>query len=65
MAWTQTDLEGIEAAIAGGAGARTITFADQSVTFSTIDEMLKLRAVMQQELGTARRYRVVSTDKGV
>jgi hypothetical protein len=68
MAWTEADLNSLERAIADGRGARSITFSDQSVTFGTIDEMLKLRASMKHDLfglTTSRTYRVASTNKGV
>ena len=67
MAWTQTDIDTLKAAIAAGRGARSITFADQSVTFNSIAEMLALVATMQQEVNadTRRNYRVAATSKGV
>ena len=68
MAWTQTDVDSLKQAIADGRGARSITFADQSVTFHTADEMLKLLAVMQQDVARAAgqsRTRYAATSKGV
>lgn len=67
MAWTQTDIDRLKAAIAAGRGARTIQFADQLVTFHDIDDMLKLLAVMEQDVNasTRRNYRLAATSKGV
>jgi hypothetical protein len=70
MAWTQSDVDALKAAIADGRGARSITFGDQSVTFGTVDEMLKLLAVMQADVtasttGTSTRRRLAATCKGV
>lgn len=69
MAWTQADVDTLKGAITAGRGVRSITFADQSVTFHSIDEMLKLLAVMQQEVGAQssqpRHYRLAATSKGV
>jgi hypothetical protein len=67
--WTQADLDKLDAALASGSALQTMTFADQSFTFRSIDEMLKLRAVMQQALnaaaGTATTHRVAAFSKGV
>ena len=69
MAWTQTDLDALDAAIAAGKGARSIAFSDQVVTFNSIADMLALRAAMKGEIeqaaGTSRRYRLAATSKGV
>jgi hypothetical protein len=69
MAWTQADADALQAAIAAGKGARSIAFADQVVTFSSIDEMLKLLAVMTAAVtaaaGTSQRTRFAATSKGV
>lgn len=69
MAWTQSDADALERAIADGRGARTISFSDQTVTFNSLDEMLKLLAVMRAAVaaaagrGSRTRFAVVS--KGV
>ena len=70
MPWTQTDVDNLKAAIAAGGGARTITFGDQSVTFNSIDEMLKLLAVMSAEVsavttGSSSRTRLAAFSKGL
>jgi hypothetical protein len=67
MPWTQSDVDTLKAAIAAGQGARTIVFADQSVTFHSIDEMLKLLAVMQQDVTRSSgrtTTRLAATSKG-
>lgn len=65
MAWTQADLDKLETAITDGRGARQITFEGQSVTFNSIDEMLKLRSVMKREIDTATaNHRFAVTSKG-
>lgn len=60
MPWTQTDIDTLKQAIADGRGVRQLTFADQSVQFHSIDEMLRLLAVMHREVNVAttqtRRY---------
>lgn len=69
MPWTQTDIDNLQQAIADGRGARSMTFSDQSVTFNSIDDMLKLLATMQAQVnvtaGTPKHYRLASTSKGV
>jgi hypothetical protein len=63
MAFTQADVDALKAAIVAGKGAREITFSDQSVTFHTVDEMLKLLAVMQREVTGGSRTRYAATSK--
>ncbi len=69
MPFTQADVDALKAAIVAGKGARSITFSDQSVTFHSVDEMLKLLAVMQAEVNVTaspgRAYRLAATSKGV
>ena len=68
MAWTQADIDLLKTAIVERRGARTITFSDQSVSFDSIDDMLKLLSVMQQEVATTAghsRTRYAATRKGV
>ncbi len=65
MAFVQDDLDKLDRAIADGRGARQMTFSDHSVTFNSIDEMLKLRGVMRREINeTTRTYRLAVTSKG-
>jgi hypothetical protein len=69
MAWTQADLDALDAALAGGSAIQSMTFTDQSFTFRTIDDMLKLRAVIAAALAAAASpssgYRLAATSKGV
>lgn len=68
MAWTQADVDKLKQAIADGRGARTITFADQSITFNSIPDMLGLLSVMQHDVNAAttpRTSRYAATSKGV
>lgn len=52
MAFTTTDLAAVDAAIASG--ELTIRAADgKTVTYRSMDELLKARAVMQAELAAA------------
>jgi hypothetical protein len=68
MAWTQADIDKLKAAIAGGAVLQSMTFGDQSFTFRTMDAMLQVLALMQQEVnatsGTPKGYRLAATSKG-
>jgi len=67
MAWTQTHLDAIEAAIANG--ELTVHFGDRSVTYRSMDDLLKAHAVIKDALesqsGTAPdRSSLVKTSKG-
>lgn len=48
MAWTQSDLDALETALK--AGARVVQFRDRRVEYHSLEEMLKLRAVMKDEV---------------
>lgn len=65
MAWTQADVDKLDAAIASGGVLSSLTIDGQTFTFRSLDDMLKLRAVMQQALGNAKNYRVARTSKGL
>lgn len=68
MAWTQTDVDNLKKAISDGRGARSITFGDRTIVFHSVDEMLKLLSVMQQEVAAAAgtsRTRVASISKDI
>jgi len=69
MPFTSTDAENLRRAIADGRGARSMTFDNQTVTFNSLDEMIKLLAIMEADAanaaGTRRSYRVATTRKGV
>lgn len=66
MAWTSTDVSTLEQAIADRRGARSITFSDRTVVFESIDDMLKLLAVMQRAVaGGGSQTRYAASSKGV
>jgi hypothetical protein len=69
MAFTQGDIDILKAAIVSRAGARSITFSDQSVTFDSVADMLALLNAMQAEVTasapTNSRTRYAATSKGV
>jgi hypothetical protein len=58
MAFTQTDLDAIERALASG--ELTIRTADRQVTYRTTDELIKARdtvaAALQAQTASARQY---------
>jgi len=58
MAFTQTQLAALDEAISQG--ALTVKYQDRMVTYRSLNEMLKLRELMRNELGltetTVRLY---------
>lgn len=67
MAWTQTQLEAIEAAIASG--ELTVHFGDRTVTYRSMDDLLKARAVIKDALASDAgkapdRFSFAQTSKG-
>lgn len=68
MAWSQSDVDALKAAIVAGGTARSITFSDQSVTFHSVSEMLELLAAMQADAdansANPTNYRLAVTGKG-
>ena len=64
MAFTQSDLDILNAAIAAGGVLSQMSFGEQSFTFRTIDDMLKLRAVMTKEIAGGSGTRYAATSKG-
>lgn len=72
MPFTQTDIDNLKAAIAAGKGAKSVTIADQSITFHSVAEMERLLALMQgdvtaqeSESGSTTIMRYAFTRKGV
>lgn len=49
MAWTQAQLDALEAAIAEG--TLSVQYGDKKVTYRSMDEMLRVRDLMRKELG--------------
>jgi len=67
MAWTQTQLDAVEAAIASG--ELTVRFGDRTVTYRSMDELLQARGIIRDSLaaeaGTATdRFSFAQTSKG-
>lgn len=68
MPYTQADLDALDAEIKQVQSVQSTTFADQSVTFRSLDELMRLRAIMAQSVAVAAgasRTRYASTSKGV
>lgn len=65
MAYTQAQLDALDAQILAAGAVKSTTFSDQSTTFRDLDEMLKLRAVMAASIAGTSRTRYAATSKGV
>lgn len=48
MAWTQADVDALKSALKGG--ARSVSYADKTVTYHSIDDMLKLLQAMEADV---------------
>lgn len=53
MAWTQSQLDALDQAIAEG--ALTVKYADKQVTYRSLDEMLRIRRLMASALGVSAK----------
>lgn len=67
MAWTQAQLDAIEAAIASG--ELTVRLGDRTVTYRSMEELLQARAVIKETLAaesgtTTDRFSFAQTSKG-
>lgn len=51
MAWTQTDADNLKVAIAKG--ERSVTFADRTVVYRSVEEMRQALAMIATELARA------------
>lgn len=51
MAFTQADLDKLDIAIKSG--TRSVNYGDTSVTYHSLDEMMRLRAAMQADIASA------------
>lgn len=49
MAWTTDDLDALKKAIAQG--ALSVKYADKEVTYRSLSEMLKIKELIETELG--------------
>jgi hypothetical protein len=61
--YTQTHLDALDAAIATGF-VQSMTFGDQSVTFRSLNDMLKLRALMVRLISGESGTRYAAHSKG-
>lgn len=63
--FTQADYDALNKAIASG--VMSVRFADRTVQYRSMDEMLRVRHMMAEELGVTRRPNRVlaSFDKGL
>lgn len=50
MAWTSADLTALETAIKSG--VRHVQYADRSVTYHSLDEMMRLREAMKNDVAS-------------
>ncbi len=65
MAWTQSDIDKLKAAIASG--ALSVSYAGppaRSITYQSTDAMLKALAKMEQEVNGRTTYRLATFSKG-
>lgn len=67
MAYSQTDIDTLKAAVASG--EKRVRFADREVEYRSIEELLKAISVAEAEVsesaGTRRRHIRISTSKGL
>lgn len=56
MAWTQTDLDKLDKAIASG--RMRVQFSDRTVEYRSIDEMLRVRSMIVGNLDSSKKTRV-------
>ena len=65
MAWTQADIDKLDAAIA--TGAKVVQFSDQRIEYQDVDDMLKARSLMAREVNAAdiQTTRYAATSKGL
>ena len=55
MAYTQADLDAIEEALRGG--VQTVSYEGKSVTYRSLDDLLRIWKVIRQELGLLLKAR--------
>ena len=66
MAFTQEQLDALDAAISSG--SKRVKYADKEVEYQSIADMLRIRDLMAQELGlvtVASKRKLASFNKGV
>lgn len=57
MAFTQEQLDSLKEAVTSG--ARTVQYGDKTVTYRSLDEMIRIMDLMETELGIAKARRTV------
>jgi hypothetical protein len=62
MAFSSTDLDAMRTAIARG--EKTVTFADRSVTYRSMTEMIEALRLMEGELATRSKQSLGASSKG-
>jgi hypothetical protein len=68
MAYTQADIDALDAEISKVRAVKSLAFGDQSTVFRDLDELLRMRAVMVAQIAATAgisRTRYASTRKGV
>lgn len=64
MAFSQTDLDAINTAIASG--TMKVKYADREVQYQTLSDLLKIKGLIEKELGvTGKRFTYPVHSKGV
>ena len=53
MAWTQNDLDALKTAI--GQGAREVWYGDKRVAYRSLDEMLRIKEMIEGELNISKK----------
>lgn len=53
VAWSQADIDTLKQNIVESGDQKSVSFGDRSVTFASLDEKLRLLAVMQGEVDAA------------
>lgn len=53
MAWAQSDVDTLKQNISESGDQKSVSFGDRTVTFASLDEKLRLLAVMQGEVDAA------------
>jgi hypothetical protein len=61
--WTQAQIDSLKAAIA--TGTLHVAFADRSQTFHSLEDMMKLLALMERTAAGTALYRLAATSKGL
>jgi hypothetical protein len=65
MAWSQSDIDTLKAAI--GSGILHVAYSDRTITYKSNADQLQALALMEREVNptTSIPYRVAGTSKGV